>query len=1023
MPSDNSRGLVATGPQGPFFIKIYVHALARNNGTNGPSNQQIEEAIAAMRKVYAAHNIYFIRDCDIIQINSTELADIADDAGRCLIEQYATHSDGIDIFIGGDNLPGFASALDVPSKAFLIKGAYNNGVSPVVLSTTNAVSHEMGHCLGLWHTFHGHDSGVTCDGQDPDPTACPEFVNGSNSTVCGDYVTDTPADFGWIGIYPDCVYNLHFLDPNGDPYAPNPKLIMGYAWPTCLAYHTEGQGERMRKVIATSSLLQACLVQPANMVNPVIPAGTNPTWTTANTPNGGDFLIEGDLTIQSGARLTIDPGVKVHFGRDSRVIVKPDGILRLKGTLTGMGCEDVTWQGVQLWGSAPFPKQSQQPVNGALAQGRLVGFPGANLEHARVGVQLYGPTSSYAGGQILCDRTTFRNNIRGVVFAPYSNFWPPSGKPRPYVGVFDQCTFVTDNAYLHSDRFSSFIEMTGVDGVNIAGTTFTNTQTIDGTTAKDWGYGIEANDAGFYVKPASLSATAAHSTFSGLGCGIYALKLSTNRPYVAVQCDFNECFTGIRNSRVSGSTIILNNFNIGKAPKMLTPTQKLEGVIFEQDITGFTCEENHFTAVSGPSGVQTVGTVCVHTGEMNKTIRRNTFTGLKFGNVANQINSHYGPDGIRGLYYGCNQVFGSLSNDFTVPDGTIKARQGLELPNGTYGAAGNNFAYTATDFFNKSPVITYYYKPIGNQEPITFNNGVFPTEALSLNPCDVNYCNPPCRSAAELNDIKKDYYDKKAEYTTLKSDYGQSPTEAKKVTLAYYQRIMDEEAYTVVLHAMYDTLDYNVDTLHKWIGNLNSLEGDLWLASEYLSEGHTTSAIGLLNLAPTKYELPSDVQADLNNYKAMINLLDGKQVYKLDTATQMSLRNYLNSGGYAEAWAKNILTFYGSYFPPEYITVANAQKPAGITAGNIPVDRVKWMTTQPNPARDAVMFTFALPEGASGVALRVFDVNGRAVFQKDCLPSFGNYIWETDDNPPGIYFYQLLSEGAIRESGKLIISK
>lgn len=94
-------GFSGNGPQGPFFIKIYVHALARNNGTNGPSNQQIEEAIAAMRKVYAAHNIYFIRDCDIIQINSTELADIADDAGRCLIEQYATHSDGIDIFLVG----------------------------------------------------------------------------------------------------------------------------------------------------------------------------------------------------------------------------------------------------------------------------------------------------------------------------------------------------------------------------------------------------------------------------------------------------------------------------------------------------------------------------------------------------------------------------------------------------------------------------------------------------------------------------------------------------------------------------------------------------------------------------------------------------------------------------------------------------------------------------------------------------------------------------------------------------------
>ena len=41
----------------------------------------------------------------------------------------------------------------------------------------------MGHCLGLYHTFHG-----LCE------SVCAELVNGSNCSSCGNFVCDTPAD-------------------------------------------------------------------------------------------------------------------------------------------------------------------------------------------------------------------------------------------------------------------------------------------------------------------------------------------------------------------------------------------------------------------------------------------------------------------------------------------------------------------------------------------------------------------------------------------------------------------------------------------------------------------------------------------------------------------------------------------------------------------------------------------------------------------------------------------------------------
>jgi len=87
-------------------------------------------------------------------------------------------------------------------------------------------------------------------------------------------------------------------------------------------------------------------------------------------------------------------------------------------------------------------------------------------------------------------------------------------------------------------------------------------------------------------------------------------------------------------------------------------------------------------------------------------------------------------------------------------------------------------------------------------------------------------------------------------------------------------------------------------------------------------------------------------------------------------------------------------------------------------------DALAALSVFPNPARDAVTFDFALPERTEMVSIRVFDVNGRAVFQRDGLPtSEGHYVWETEGNPMGIYFYQFLSERVVRGVGKIVLSK
>lgn len=125
--------------------------------------------------------------------------------------KYNPHSNAIDIYV-----LSFCEDKD------------DSGIAPDVLSSSCVISwptmtygtltHEIGHCLGLYHTHHG-----TSD-QEP---GIKELVNGSNGDVAGDYIRDTPADPGlWAG---GVIYDGGDLrDANGDKYNPDRTNFMSY---------------------------------------------------------------------------------------------------------------------------------------------------------------------------------------------------------------------------------------------------------------------------------------------------------------------------------------------------------------------------------------------------------------------------------------------------------------------------------------------------------------------------------------------------------------------------------------------------------------------------------------------------------------------------------------------------------------------------------------------------------------------------------------------------------------------------
>jgi hypothetical protein len=449
--------------------------------------------------------------------------------------------------------------------------------------------------------------------------------------------------------------------------------------------------------------------------------------------------------------------------------------------------------------------------------------------------------------------------------------------------------------------------------------------------------------------------------------------------------------------------------------------------MYENAISGFTFEENDFLKVNG-NVTNTIGSICKNTGTFNNVVRKNRYTGISHGNVANDNNAVNFINPPRGLNYLCNENTDVIIHDFLVTNGEVRNRQGIFVsftpPNTyVYNAAGNRFSYfagtTQSDFKNSGESLTYYYDPNKpNQEPLDISAGINKVFS-SGNDCLSTYCKPPCKSDTELEQIKNEYYTYRSTWEGLKADYATAPTPQQAEGIAYHQSRMDAAAYMIVLHELHDTLDFSIDTLRRWVGNLHSLESDLWLASDYVRTGETSAATTLLNAAPAKYQLDSESQGALNAFKSVLDLLAGKPVYTLDETTRNGLATYAASEGYAAGLAQNVLTWYGTHYPPAYTLYASEErdnKPAGSTNG---LDRK--VIVIPNPSTGPVTLRFILPNVAQSASLRISDVNGRLVEDFDAQSSNGEV--NMTFMAPGMYFYQLMANGRLVESGKIMIQR
>lgn len=512
------------------------------------------------------------------------------------------------------------------------------------------LAHELGHILGLVHTYLGGGGSANCNNDD-------------------EYLSDI------FGIHPGtCPHVANWGADASDNGIPNHEKITNnvVGGNKEVNYESPMQAGQMHRSLAISSLRRHVLETYSSI----------PLSITADETWDFDIKLYRDINVEAGVTLTL--ACKVVMPSEGEISVQPGGRLILDGaTVTAEANWNSMWQGIRLISGGA---SSQYPIASS-PQAVLEMKNGAVIENAMIGVV------SYSGGVVQAENSSFRNNQTGVEFYWYTNSVPSgsgAGTPLPNLSYFNRCTFETTSLLNNQSLLPlHFVYLAGVDGIMFRGCHFRNTAT--GAYHLNFrGYGIIGENASFMVlrhcDPGSPitelgCSQFTPSRFDNLRYGIHAISASELRSIKINQAEFTGNWRSIYLKSVDLFDVTENTFDVGPLNTWTTATPSPHAYgLYVNSCTGFKIQENYFTTnFDGQYGI-----ILNKTGGDANELYKNSFEAINSASQAQNNNS--------GLQIKCNDYNNNMATDISVapPLGSVAYYQGACGSDSS--PAGNTFS-------------------------------------------------------------------------------------------------------------------------------------------------------------------------------------------------------------------------------------------------------------------------------------------------------------------------------------------
>jgi hypothetical protein len=292
-------------PTSTYIVRVFFTVFQDDDGANPAATPtQIAAEFSSLLSTYSTSNICFEKMGEEY-INNTTLNNnfnAPNDLAMTALDNYKVPS-CINIFymkkilgVNGASGGGIGGIADgIPGTNCII--ARGN------IAYRNTVSHEVGHLLGLLHTFEPNYGGET--------------INGSNATTAGDKVADTQADpyrFRGQSCYGlsdgNCSYVGNCQDPNGATnFSPPYTNLMTYWNCGNNPQATSGQFTRTYTFLATSTgLIERCSVPSFVMTGVSFSSGFRLWTATSFGTSGTNTLTNTSQNLLGGHIITLSPG-------------------------------------------------------------------------------------------------------------------------------------------------------------------------------------------------------------------------------------------------------------------------------------------------------------------------------------------------------------------------------------------------------------------------------------------------------------------------------------------------------------------------------------------------------------------------------------------------------------------------------------------------------------------------------------------------------------------------------------------